>query len=160
MVDWNNEADIGETSKGYFEIYDGATPYRFKLLQTVTVITAADFEKLYTDNFIKVLKSTGDSSTFEFTTKKTSDMFDTTSPATSIRTISYFKEKIVNDRVIPLGHFEGVQETESSSNKFIHEEFNAYVTNIEDSRDPTTGAPVITVSGEIRDIIRVQRTSS
>ena len=160
MTDWNQEADIALTAKGYFQIYDGATPFRFKLLQDVTIETAADFEKFYTDDYTKLLKSTGDSSTFEFRTKRTADLFDTALPATDTKTISYFQEQIVNDRVIPAAKFEGVQVHESASNTFTHFEFNAFVTNITDARDPSTGAPEIVVVGEIKDIVRSRRTAT
>jgi len=160
-ADWNEEANIGLNSKGFFKIFDGTNFNRFKLLQDVTIDTVADFEKFYTDDYTKILKSTGDSSTFEFRTKKTADLFDDVSPPTDKKTISFFQNQIINDRVIPEAKFEGVQDSEGAlSKKFIHVEFDAFVTSITDARDPATGAPEIVVSGEIKKLIRSVRTNN
>jgi len=67
---------------------------------------------------------------------------------------------MVNDRVIPIGEFEGVQETEASVNAFIRTRFKAFVENIEDTRNPTTGAPEVVVSGEIQTIVKSQRVAA
>jgi len=160
LTDWNQNADVGLKFNGFFQIFDGATPFRFKELQEVTIIVAADTEKHYSDDGTKSMTSLGDSSTFSMTTKKTADLWDTASPSTDTKTVSFFQEQIINNRVIPLATFEGVQETEASSNKFIRVEFTAFVLNIEDTRLPNTGVPAVVISGELRTIIQSQRTSS
>ena len=160
MTDWNEAADIGLKYKGYFQIFDGATPFRFKELQEVTITTIADTEKHYSDDGSKTLSSLGDSSTFEMTTKLTADLFDVVSPATDTKTISYFQEQIINKRLIPLATFEGVQETEASSNSFIVINFDAFVTNIEITRLPSTGVPAVVITGEIKTITQSQRQAA
>lgn len=160
MTDFNKDADIGLTFKGFFQIYDGATPFRFRELIEAIVIVAADSEKHYDDKGNKRKKSIGDSSTFQIRVKKTADLYDTTSPATDIKTVSFFQEQIINDRVIPIGEFEGVQETEASVNPFTRTRFKAFIENIEDTRNPATGAPEVVISGEIQSIIKSQRSAS
>lgn len=160
MPDINLDVNIGLTFKGFFQIYDGATPFRFRELIEVIIAVAADTEKHYSDDGIKRKKSVGDSSTFQFRVKKTADLYDTTSPAVDIKTVSFFQEQIINDRVIPIGEFEGVQETEAPSNAFIRTRFKSFVENIEDTRNPATGAPEVVISGEIQTIVKSQRVAS
>ncbi len=160
MPDWNQEADIGFTFKGFFQIYDGATPFRFKSLIEASIIVAADAEKYYSDSGAKVKASLGDSSSYQIRVKKSADLFSTVSPSVDVKTINYFQEQIINQRVIPKARFEGVQETQAASNKFIRVDFNAFVENIEDTRNPGTGVPEVVISGEILNLIRSQRTAA
>lgn len=159
---WNEASNIAQKFKGFFRVTDGGDTYRYKELQTLEIITAADIEKHYSDTGIKTLESLGDSSTFRILTKKTADLWDTTSAlsTTKVRTIGFLQNAIINDRVIPLLTFEGINETEAASNKFIHQKFTAYVLNIRGSRDPAAGADDIEISGEIRTITESNRQSS
>ena len=160
MTDWNEQINIALTYKGFFQVYDGATPFRFKKLQEVTIIVSADSEKHYSDDGIKNLDSIGDSSTFTFRTKKTADLFDTADPPTDTKTISYFMDQIMNERVLPISRFEGVQQTEAPSNAFVHVDFTGFVTDIEDTRNATTGAPEVVITGEIRVSTLAQRSAT
>lgn len=159
---WNQSADIAQKFKGFFRITDSGDTYRYKELQTMEIFTSADFEKHYSDTGVKTLESTGDSSTFSIITKKTADLWDTTSAisTTKQRTIGFLQNTIINDRVIPLLTFEGINETEASSNIFIHQKFLAYVLSIRDTRDPAAGADNIEISGEIRSITESNRQST
>jgi hypothetical protein len=162
MVDWNEAQDIAQKFKGFFQIEDGGTFYRYKQLQELEIITAADIEKHYSDSGFKTLDSLGDSSTFRLVTKKTADLWDTT-PLTSTtqeRTIGFLQNQIINDRIIPLLTFEGVNETEAASNSFIVQEFTAFVLNIQGSREPSAGADDIEISGEIQTMTVSQRQAS
>lgn len=161
-LDWNEASDIAQKFKGFFRVTDGTDTYRYKELQTLEIITAADIEKHYSDTGIKTLESLGDSSTFRILTKMTADLWDTTSAlsTTQVRTIGYLQNAIVNDRIIPLLTFEGINETEANNNKFVHQKFTAYVLNIQSSRDPAAGADDIEISGEIRTITESNRQSS
>jgi len=125
--DFNEAEDIAKKFKGFFRITDGSDTYRYKELQTVTITTVADFEKHYSDDGIKNIESIGDSSTFSLTTKLTVDLFDTASATstTQIRTIGFYQNAIINDRLIPLATFEGISETEAASDSFIHVKFPA-----------------------------------
>jgi len=152
--DWNEAVDIAQKYKGFFRVTDGTDTYRYKELATLEIFTSADFEKHYSDTGIKTLESNGDSSTFTLITKKTADLWDTTT-ATSTdkeRTIGFLQNAIINDRIIPLLEFEGINETEATSNAFVHVKFTAYVLTIRSSRDPGIGADDIEIAGEIRTI--------
>ena len=160
---WNEATDIAQKWKGFFRITDGSDTYRYKELATLEIFTSADFEKHYSDTGVKTLESTGDSSTFTLTTKKTADLWDTTtaSSTTLERTIGFLQNAIINDRVIPLLEFEGIDETEAALNRFIHQKFTAYVLNIRSSnRDPGTGADFVEFSGEIRTIDESNRQAT
>ena len=159
---FNQAVDIAKKFKGFFRITDGANTYRYKELQTVTITTVADTEKHYSDDGIKNMESIGDSSTFSLTTKLTADLFDTTSASSTIqvRTIGFVQEKIINDRIIPLATFEGINETEATSNKFIHVKFTAYILNIQQSRVQSDGSYNVTITGEIRTLTESNRQSS
>jgi len=161
-LNFNEAVDIAKKFKGFFRITDGANTYRYKELQTVTITTVADVEKHYSDTGIKSLNSIGDSSTFSLTTKLTADLFDTASASstTQIRTIGFYQEKIINDREIPLATFEGINETESASNKFIHVVFTAYVLNIQQSRVQSDGTYNVTITGEIRTLTESNRQAT
>ena len=164
MTDWNQEADVGLLFKGFWQIYEGATPFRYKLLQEVTVTTNIDTEKFYSDVGTKLMKSIGDSSTFSFRIKKSADLWATGAPpytgAGEPQTISAFQTDMINNRVVPQIDFEGVQETEASSNEFIHVRFTGFVLTIEDTRNPTTGAPEVVITGEIKTIVTTNRQAT
>ena len=161
-LEFNLAADIAKKFKGFFRITDGSNTYRYKELQTVTITTVADVEKHYSDTGIKSLNSIGDSSTFSLTTKLTSTLFDTTSASstTAVRTIGFYQQKIINDRIIPLATFEGINETESASNKFIHVKFIAYILNIQQSRVQSDGTYNVTITGEIKTLTESNRQST
>lgn len=163
MVDWNQEADIGLTYKGFFTINDGISDFQFKLLQTVTITTTVDTEKFYSDTGIKAMKAIGDSSTFEITVKKSADLWATGAPpyvGANSKTISAFQTDIINNRVVPQLTFEGIQETEAATNEFIHVRFTAFVIGIEDTRNAATGAPEVVISGEIKTIVTTNRQAT
>lgn len=161
-INFNQASDIAKKFKGFFRITDGSNTYQYKELQTVTITTVADTEKHYSDDGTKSLNSIGDSSTFSLTTKLTADLFDTASAATTtqIRTIGFYQQKIINDRVIPLATFEGVNETEATSNKFIHVIFTAFVLNVQQSRVQSDGTYNVTITGEIKSLTESNRQSS
>lgn len=163
MADWNQDADVGLTFKGYFQIYDGATPYRYKELQDMSVHTASDSEKYYSDDGKKRKKSLGDSSNFQIRIKKSADLYATGNPPYSggdLKTISYFMNSIINDRVVPEAVFEGVQQTEAASNKFIVVKITCFIETIEDTRNPGTGVPEVVISGEIKTLTTVKRQTA
>ena len=153
MPPWNQETDIGLTFKGFFTINDGISDFQYKLMLDCVISTIADSEKFYSDTGVKNKKSIGDSSTWEITVKKTADLWATGAPpytGANSKTISAFQTDIINNRILPLLSFEGVQETEAASNEFVHVDFTGYIESIVDTRNPSTGAPEVTMSGEIR----------
>jgi hypothetical protein len=160
--DFNEASDIAKKFKGFFRITDGVDTFRYKELQTVTITTIADTEKHYSDDGTKSLESIGDSSTFSLTTKKTADLWDTASASstTQIRTIGFYQNAIINDRLIPLATFEGISETEATSDKFVHVQFTAFVLNIQESRDPTDGSYNVTITGEIKSLTESNRQAT
>ncbi len=166
FTNFNQAVNIAKKFKGYFLVTDNesgeAVEYRYKELQTVTITTVADTEKHYSDDGIKNLESIGDSSTFSLTTKMTADLWDIVSAATTNneRQIGFYQNAILTDRTIPLITFEGINETEATSNKFVHVKFTAYVLNIQQSRDPSSGADNITITGEIRTLLESILTSA
>lgn len=157
MVDWNENADRGTLFKGYFQIFDGATPYRFKQLVDVTVVVTADSEKHYSDDGVKYKDSIGNSSSFSFTTTKTADLFDTAATPTDVKTISYFIDQI-HQNTIPEARFQGINVTEALTNDTVTLDFQAFVEDIEEFRNPSTGVYKIRVSGEIKTFNSSQRT--
>ncbi len=159
---FNEASDIAKKFKGFFRITDGSNTFRYKELQTVTITTVADTEKHYSDDGTKTMESIGDSSTFSLTTKKTADLWVTVTAANTaeVRTIGFYQNAIINDRLIPVATFEGISETEASSNKFIHVKFVAFIVNIQDSRDPSDGSYNITITGEIKSLTESNRQST
>lgn len=163
MVVWNQEDDIGLTFKGYFTINDGTSDYEYRLLQEAVITTASDNEKFYSATGTKLKKATGDSSNYRIRVKKTADLWATGSgpyTGTASKTISAFQTAIINDRTVPELTFEGVQETEAASNEFVHVRFVGFVENIEDTRNPNTGAPEVVISGEIKSLTTSNRQAT
>jgi len=160
--DFNEAIDIAKKFKGFFRITDGDDTFRYKELQTVTITTIADTEKHYSDDGTKSMESTGDSSVFSLTTKLTADLFDTASASTTtqVRTIGFYQNAIINDRLIPLATFEGISETEASTNKFIHVQFIAFILNIQQSRVESDGSYNVTITGEIKSLTESNRQST
>ena len=157
MVDWNQNADRATLFKGFFQIFDGATPFRFKQLVDVAVVTSADSEKHYRDDGLKFKDSIGNSSSFSFTIDKTADLFDTATPPTDTKTISFFIDQIHNN-IIPEARFQGINVTEASVNPTVTYDFVGFVEDIEDVRTPTTGVYKVQISGEIKTFTSSERT--
>jgi hypothetical protein len=148
------EADLVGVFKGVFGIYDSAdhlgTLYTYDHPVRVEILDAADAEKFYSANGIKRKKSIGDSSIYIARVKKSADLYNTTDPGTDKRTISWYRDQITNGRTIPQVAFEGVDEADSASNKFLRTQFTAFVENINDlSREDGLGAQEVEISGEI-----------
>jgi hypothetical protein len=162
VTTWNQEADIGLIFKGLFRINDGIGDFEYDLLQEATITTTSDNEKFYSATGTKLKKAIGDSSTWEIRIKKTADLWATGSPpytGAASKTISAFQTDIINNRVVPELTFEGVQETEAASNEFVHVRFVGFIENIEDTRNPATGAPEVVMSGEIKSLTNSHRTA-
>lgn len=163
MTTWNQDADIGLTFKGLFRINDGTGDFEFDLLQEATITTASDNEKFYSATGAKLKKAIGDASNFSIRIKKSADLWATGSgpyTGTASKTISAFQTDIINNRIVPSLTFEGVQETEASSNEFVHVRFVAFIENIEDTRNPQTGAPEVVISGEIKSLVTSNRQAT
>lgn len=163
MTTWNQETDIGLTFKGLFRINDGSGDFEFDLLIEAVVSTASDNEKFYSATGTKLKKAIGDASNYSIRVKKSADLWATGSgpyTGTNSKTISAFQTAIINDRVVPQLTFEGVQETESASNEFVHVRFVAFIENIEDTRNPQTGAPEVVISGEIKSLVTSNRQAT
>lgn len=164
MPTWNQDVDVALLFKAVFGIYDttdfSGSKFNFDEIVEVEVNVIGDFEKYYSATGKKRLKTTGDSSTFRLRVKKTSDLYDTADPPTNIRTISYFKKKLLVDRVAVAAAWEGVAEAESVSNKFIREQFKGVITRMDDVRNPDTGALEVEISGEITEWTKQQRAAA
>lgn len=163
MTTWNTEANIALLFKGFFRINDGIGDFEFDLLQEAIVTTTSDTEKFYSTLGTKIKKAIGDSSSFSITVKKSAELWATGSPpytGANTKTISAFQTDIINNRIVPELTFEGVSETEASTNEFIHVRFVAFVENIEDTRNPATGAPEVVISGEIKSLVTSNRQAT
>ena len=158
MTDWNQNQDRATLFKGYFEIFDGATPYRFKQLVDITKVVSAQSETHYSDDGEQFKDYTGHSSSFSFTIDKTADLFDTANPPTNIRTISYFQDQIMTKHIIPEARFRGVNVTESTSENTVTDDFDAFIEDIEDIRSPNLGVYRVRISGGIKKPRLLQRS--
>ena len=58
MTNWNQDADVALLFKGFAQIYDGGTPFRFKKLQQLTVNSQLLASESYNDTGLK--KKTSD----------------------------------------------------------------------------------------------------
>ena len=149
---FNVEADQIENFKGHAEIFDtdDSLWYKSDSLLSWIVLTRADSEKHYGTGGNKKKTSLGDSSTFEMTVKSGADWYST-SIGTEKRTISSFKKKIYGSpRSLPEITLRGVSESNASSNKFVVDEFVAYVENIDEIREEGKAVQEISISGEIK----------
>ena len=157
--DWNQDPDVSLKFKSLFGIYDNGDHatgnlYNFDTPLEVEVTTIANVEVYYSARGKKRVKLVGDSSEYRLLVKKTQDLFDTASPPTDKRTISYFQDLIMNKRIIPEAAWEGVSETEASSNEFVRHQFTGTVESIVDRRNEDTGALEVEISGQILDHIK------
>ena len=160
MVDWNEDTDTTLIKKGYVQIYDGGTPYRFKKMFQITDITQADFSKSYNDTLEKRLASIGDSSSIEIRTKKTADLFDTADPPTDQKTLSWLKHKINVLHEMPEMDIESITESEGST-PFVPERGMYYATTIREERSGSEGEYDIVITAELKSMTTPgQRTSS
>lgn len=164
MPVFNQDADIALLFKGLFGIYDQTTHagslFTYDELQEIEVSTIVDAEKYYSATGKKRKKVIGDSSEFRLLVKKTADLIDTADPPTNIRTISFFQDQVMNQRKSVQAAFEGVNEAESVSTKFLRHQFTATIESIIDRRNPETGALEVEISGEILTHVKHERESS
>jgi len=150
MADWNQDQDVALLFKGFAQIYDGGTPYRFKKLQQLIINSQADSSKSYNDVGLKRKPLIGDSSSVEMRSKKTADLFDTAATPADQKTLSWLIYKVNVLRENPEIDFEYITETEASSDKFVHGRVIFYGENIREERNPSDGEYEIVISGEIK----------
>ncbi len=147
---FNPDNELLENYKGHLEIKDGGTWYKDESLLSIAILTKVDTEKHYGTNGKKKLTPIGDSSTFEVKVKKGATWYSA-SGGSETRTISYFKSLIYGTpRILPEITLRAVSETNAAANKFIVDEFVAYVESIDESRDEGKGVEEIILSGEIK----------
>lgn len=147
---FNTDAEHAENFKGHAEIFDSPTWFKSDSLLSWVVLTRADSEKHYSTNGDKKKTSTGDSSTFEMRVKRGADWYSA-SGGSETRTITSFKKDIYGKpRKIPTITLRGVSETNAASNKYVVDEFVAYVENIDEIREEGKGTEEIVISGEIK----------
>lgn len=151
-------ADLVGIYKGVFGIYDDGTHtgtlFTFDHPVSIEILDQADSEKFYSAAGLKRKKSTGNSSTWRAVVKKSSDLYDTTDPPTSVRTISFFRKQIT-DGIIPGVAIESIDEADSASNKFLRTQILATVETIRDvPREEGLGAQEVELSGEILSYVK------
>jgi len=153
------EADLIGVYKGIVGFYKGTvhtgTPFYFDHPISVEILDQADAEKFYSAAGIKRKKSIGDSSTYRFRVKKSADQYDTANPATDVGTISDWREKISAHGPLPELAFEGIDEADSASNKFVQVQFTATIETIIDvPREDGLGAQEVEIAGEILTYVK------
>ena len=147
---FNDDTQHSENFKGHAEIFDSPTWFKSDSLLSWSVLTRADSEKHYSTNGDKKKSSTGDSSIFEMRVKRGADWYSA-SGGSETMTITSFKSKIyAPNRTIPVITLRGVSESNASSNRFIVDEFTAYVEGIDEIRTEGQGTEEITITGEIK----------
>ena len=98
---------------------------------------------------------------FEFRVKKTADFYESVTIPVSTKTISFWKSQIyVTPITLPVISLRGVSESNTSSNKFVVDEFITSIENIDELRGEVKGAEEIIVSGEIISHIENRRFAS
>ena len=150
MADWNQDSDTTLIGKGYAQIYDGGTPFRFKKMFEITIISQADSSKSYNDTLQKRKAIIGDSSTVEMRTKKTPDLFDTADPPTDEKTASWFIHKVNVLREMPEIDFEMITQSESSVNAFVTTRGIYYAETVREERRGSDGEYDYVISGELK----------
>jgi hypothetical protein len=152
-------ADLVGVYKGIAGFYKGTvhtgTVYNFDHPLTVEILDQADSEKFYSANGTKRKRSLGDSSTYRTRVKKSSDLYDTTDPPTDVGTISNWRKLITAHGPLPELAFEGVDEADSASNKFLRVQFTATIEGIQDvPREDGLAAQEVEISGEILTYVK------
>ena len=161
----NLDADVVLTYKTLFGIYDNGNHSTgnletFDSLVEARSITEGNFEKYYSATGKKRKKIIGDSSQFIWKMKKTTTLIDTVNPPTNIRTLSYWQYKINVLREHVEGALEFLQEGESASTKFLHDQAIVSIDKMEDVRDEQTGALWVEVTAEFLEWKKNQREAT
>ena len=159
MVDTNLWTSVSRIYKGYFQIYDGTTAYKYDQPIEMKETIGSNYVTHYSTSGKKKLASIGHNSQYTITVHNTADLYDTSVTPTVTRSISYFIDKII-DNAIPDIEFEGVEETEATTNKFIRNRFKGGVVGVDRSRDNSTGTYTTTMVIEITEKVKVQRTTA
>jgi len=154
-----NELDeIGQIYKGYFQIYDGTTPYQYDGIVELAERINATYGVLYSTRGKKRVIPTGNDSIFTITVNDTASLYDNANPPTDAKSMSYFIDKILSNVELPEIEFEGYNQTESSSDPYIRDRFKGTVVGTEKVRNNSTGVYermlVIEITESIKPAIR------
>ena len=149
MAIFNTQANLSQVFKGVFIIFDGPTEFQYDELQTMTRSYTPAVEKHFSASGVKKVVKSGDDSTAQIVVKSTVDLHDTVDPPTDTKTISYFKDQMFNDNNMPEFTFEGIEESDAASNKFIHNKFDGVITDISEARNAGAGTYETTITIEI-----------
>jgi len=146
---FNQSTDIKQVFKGVFIIFDGATEFQYDELQELVTAFTAGIEKHFSAGGKKKVVISGDDSTATITVKSTADLHDTVFPATDTKTISFFKHQMMTLRKLPLFTFEGIEESDAASNKFVHSKFDGNIIDITETRGRGAGTYETVITVEI-----------
>ena len=159
MVDFNKWENVSRIYKGFFQIYIGNTPYKFLQPVSMEESVKATYAAHYSTDGKKKLASTGYDSTYTITVDNTAELYDTAATPADKKTISYFIDRIF-DNEIPIVDFEGVEESDAATNKFIRNRFKGGIVDVSRNRNESTGTYEATLVIDITEKTKVQRTSS
>ena len=147
---FNDDTQLIENYKGHAELLDGATWFKDESLLSWSVLTRADSEKHYGTNGKKKKTSIGNSSTFQLRVKRGAEWYSA-SGGSETRTVTHFKNQIYGTpSILPEITLRGVSESNAASNRFVVDQFVAYVESIDEIREEGKGVEELILSGEIK----------
>ena len=160
MVDFdrNELAETSDVFDAFVEFEFGSDRYKFKGLQEMTVeYDFIDVDKYDTQGTLKLINA-GQNHTWELRIPQTADMYDTVTPPTDVKTLSYYlyQKEVLKNR-IPVT-VRDVSVSESGSQRTVDHSFTGEFKKYRKERPEGGGDLQVILSGRIITFTKALRS--
>ena len=159
MADWNHWTGVARIYKGYFQIYDGNTPYVYQQPIEMHEEVNVNASPHYDTNGKKKLAAAGFDSKYTVRVVETADLYDDSTNPTDTKTVSYFIDKMF-ENVLPDVEFEGVSKSDASSNNVLRRRFKGSIIGTSLERNASTGVLEREIMMEMTEVSAYRRSSA
>lgn len=156
--DRNELAETSDVFDAFVEFQFASDFYKFKGLQEMTVeYDFIDVDKWDTEGTLKLVRS-GENHTWELRIPQTADMYDTVTPPTDVKTLSYYlyQKQVLKQRIIV--NVRDVSVSESGANPTVDHSFVGEFQKYRKERPEGGGDLQVILSGRITTFTKMLRS--
>lgn len=162
MSSVNQSVNRSFNYSGFLQITVSSVDYKLQFIQDMGItFTDQRLDRDLIDTGSPVFTPVGDIlGTFSGVIKNTVDMYDTVSPPTDQKTLSYLIYELANGRPPSVAFIQAFKAEEATTNKFARIRFTGRLTNIKTQKSREQGVEEAVFEGEIITFTSALRTAS
>jgi len=158
----NQKLDRIKTYSGILQAEVGGNTFQYKFVQDIEITIDDEFlERDFVDDGVAAFTRIGDIlGRFKFAMKNTVDLYDSVTPATNTKTVSFWKQQIKNEAPAEVVFIEKKKAPESTGNKFARTKFTGRITKVFEPRTREVAVQEVEIEGEITVLTEDIRVAS